>query len=116
MSVYPKYRVAAVQAARDNDIYVCIGSSEKDEGSLYLTRWWFDNKGNLMGKHRKMRVSVSGAAPKCDSEAPCAPIWVLVWAPAPIAGESKRVSVRRMLQSVCVVVQTRRRGGACRLR
>ncbi|MGN0286913.1 MAG: carbon-nitrogen hydrolase family protein [Atopobiaceae bacterium] len=47
------------QAARDNDIYICIGSSEKDEGSLYLTQWWFDNKGNLMGKHRKMRVSVA---------------------------------------------------------
>lgn len=47
------------QAARDNDIYVCISGSEKDGGSLYLTQFWFDNKGNLMGKHRKMRVSVA---------------------------------------------------------
>ncbi len=47
------------QAAKDNDIYVCISASEKDGGSLYLTQFWFDNKGNLMGKHRKMRVSVA---------------------------------------------------------
>ncbi|MDO5517343.1 MAG: carbon-nitrogen hydrolase family protein [Clostridium sp.] len=47
------------QAARDNDIFVCISASEKDGGSLYLTQFWFDNKGNLLGKHRKMRVSVA---------------------------------------------------------
>lgn len=47
------------QAARDNDIFVCMGGSEKDGGSLYLTQFWFDNKGNFMGKHRKMRVSVA---------------------------------------------------------
>lgn len=47
------------QAARDNDIYVCISGSEKDGGSLYLTQFWFNNKGDLIGKHRKMRVSVA---------------------------------------------------------
>lgn len=47
------------QAARDNDVYVCISASEKDGGSLYLTQFWFDNKGNMIGKHRKMRVSVA---------------------------------------------------------
>ena len=35
------------QAARDNDIFVCMGGSEKDGGSLYLTQFWFDNKGNF---------------------------------------------------------------------
>ncbi|ABN65068.1 Nitrilase, arylacetone-specific (Arylacetonitrilase) [Scheffersomyces stipitis CBS 6054] len=46
-------------AARDNDIFVCISGSEKDNGSLFLCQLWFDNKGNLIGKHRKMRASVA---------------------------------------------------------
>lgn len=36
------------QAARDNDIYVCISGSEKDGGSLYLTQFWFNNKGDFI--------------------------------------------------------------------
>lgn len=42
------------EAAKRNNIYVCISATEKDDTTLYLTQFWFDNKGNLMGKHRKM--------------------------------------------------------------
>jgi cyanide dihydratase len=47
------------QAAKKNGVYVCISCSEKDGGSLYLAQLWFNPKGDLMGKHRKMRVSVA---------------------------------------------------------
>lgn len=43
------------KAAKENHIYVCISVTEKDGGSLYLTQLWFDNEGNLIGKHRKTR-------------------------------------------------------------
>ncbi|MGI6590857.1 MAG: carbon-nitrogen hydrolase family protein [Eggerthellaceae bacterium] len=43
------------KAARDNNIYVCASGTEKDRGSLYLTQFWFDRCGNLMGKHRKIK-------------------------------------------------------------
>ncbi|URW83070.1 carbon-nitrogen hydrolase family protein [Alcaligenes sp. DN25] len=46
-------------AARKNKIYVCISCSEKDGGSLYLAQLWFNPDGDLIGKHRKMRVSVA---------------------------------------------------------
>ena len=42
------------EAARRNNIFVCISATEADGTTLYLTQFWFDNKGNLMGKHRKM--------------------------------------------------------------
>ncbi|WP_211296372.1 nitrilase-related carbon-nitrogen hydrolase [Paenibacillus donghaensis] len=45
-------------AAKNNDIYVSISVTEKDGGSLYLTQLWFDNKGNLMGKHRKVKPTI----------------------------------------------------------
>ena len=41
--------------ARENKIFVCISGTEYDNGSLYLTQVWFDDEGNLMGKHRKIR-------------------------------------------------------------
>lgn len=44
-------------AARENHIYVCVSVSEKDGGSLYLTQLWFNPAGDLIGKHRKMRLS-----------------------------------------------------------
>lgn len=43
------------KAARDNNIIVCASGTEKDGGSLYLTQFWFDKQGNLMGKHRKIK-------------------------------------------------------------
>lgn len=42
------------EAARKNKIYVCISATEADGTTLYLTQFWFDKKGNLIGKHRKM--------------------------------------------------------------
>ncbi len=46
-------RIAA--CARENGIYVCISGTERDGGSLYLSQVWFDDRGNLLGKHRKIR-------------------------------------------------------------
>ena len=31
--------------------------SELDGGSLYLTQLWFNSNGDIIGKHRKMRVT-----------------------------------------------------------
>ncbi len=45
------------QCAKENEVYVCTSITEKDGGSLYLAQIWFDPKGNLIGKHRKMRCS-----------------------------------------------------------
>ncbi len=42
------------EAARRNNIFVCISATEADGTTLYLTQFWFDNEGNLLGKHRKM--------------------------------------------------------------
>lgn len=41
-------------AARTNNIFVCISATEADGTTLYLTQFWFNNKGDLIGKHRKM--------------------------------------------------------------
>jgi len=40
--------------ARENKIFVCISGTEHDNGTLYLTQVWFDDQGNLLGKHRKV--------------------------------------------------------------
>ena len=45
------------QAAKRNGVYVCTSCSEKDGGSLFLTQLWFNPKGDLIGKHRKMRAT-----------------------------------------------------------
>jgi cyanide dihydratase len=42
-------------APRRNDVYVCMSCDEKDGGSLYLTQFWFNLSGDLIGKHRKLR-------------------------------------------------------------
>ena len=44
-------------AAKRNKVYYSVSVSEKDGGSLYLTQLWFDPKGNLIGKHRKLKAS-----------------------------------------------------------
>ncbi|MCA0921450.1 carbon-nitrogen hydrolase family protein [Pseudooceanicola nanhaiensis] len=43
------------QAARRNAIYVCLGITERDQATLYLTQLWFDDGGNIIGKHRKLK-------------------------------------------------------------
>ena len=43
------------EAARKNHIYVCMSATVRDMGSLYLAQLWFDNCGNLIGQHRKIK-------------------------------------------------------------
>ncbi|MCI2063123.1 MAG: carbon-nitrogen hydrolase family protein [Eubacteriaceae bacterium] len=45
------------EAAKENQVYVCVSVTEKEVASLYLTQLWFDPQGNLIGKHRKLRLS-----------------------------------------------------------
>lgn len=52
----PGPEMAQISAcARENKIFVCVSGTEYDNGSLYLTQVWFDDMGNLLGKHRKIR-------------------------------------------------------------
>ena len=54
----PSYSVQRIsEAARRNKIHVCASMSELDGGSLYLTQLWFNSNGDIIGKHRKMRVT-----------------------------------------------------------
>lgn len=46
-------------AAKRNEVYVCVSGTERDGGSLYLAQLWFDPRGNFMGKHRKLKPSSS---------------------------------------------------------
>lgn len=45
--------------AKENDIYVCISGHERVEDSVYMTQFWFDDNGNLIGKHRKMKATAA---------------------------------------------------------
>jgi len=44
------------QAARDNNCHIVVGANERGQsfGELYNTNLIIDNKGNLIGKHRKL--------------------------------------------------------------
>jgi nitrilase len=42
------------EAAKKADAYVVIGVNEKEGGTLYNTMLFIDNKGSIMGKHRKL--------------------------------------------------------------
>lgn len=42
------------EAARKAGAYVVIGVNEKESGTLYNTMLFIDNKGSIMGKHRKL--------------------------------------------------------------
>jgi aliphatic nitrilase len=44
-------------AARKANAYVVIGVNERDNKSLYNTLLFFDDEGNLMGKHRKFKAT-----------------------------------------------------------
>lgn len=63
------------EAARKNNIYVCISVSEKEGGSLYLTQLWFNPLGDLMGKHRKMKPSGGERLIWGDGEASMMPVF-----------------------------------------
>lgn len=42
------------KSAKKNNIFVIIGVNERDGGTLYNTILYFDRKGQLLGKHRKL--------------------------------------------------------------
>jgi aliphatic nitrilase len=42
-------------AAKANKIYVCMGFSERDGGSLYISQLFIDAAGKLLGKRRKLK-------------------------------------------------------------
>jgi nitrilase len=51
----PSASVGALGAiAREHTVYLVIGVIERDGGTLYCTVLFFDNSGELMGKHRKL--------------------------------------------------------------
>ena len=43
------------KAARDNEIYVSTGASERDYGSLYIAQFLFDDQGELLHARRKLK-------------------------------------------------------------
>lgn len=47
------------KCARTNDIYVCISGHERMGDSVYMTQFWFNNNGDLIGKHRKMKATAA---------------------------------------------------------
>lgn len=44
-------------AARDNSIYVSMGASERDHGSLYISQFLFDDSGELISGRRKLKAT-----------------------------------------------------------
>ena len=42
-------------AARQAGVHVVLGISERDGGTLYNTQLWFDRKGAIVGRHRKLQ-------------------------------------------------------------
>ncbi|WP_086932012.1 carbon-nitrogen hydrolase family protein [Agarilytica rhodophyticola] len=43
------------QAAKDNNIYLSFGASERDHGSLYLAQFLFSDQGELIQNRRKLK-------------------------------------------------------------
>ena len=43
------------EVARKNRVFVVIGINEKDNKSIYNTLLFFDDEGNIIGKHRKLK-------------------------------------------------------------
>jgi len=41
--------------AKDNNIYISLGASERDHGSLYIGQFLFDDQGNLLQARRKLK-------------------------------------------------------------
>ena len=44
-------------AARDNGIYVSMGASERDHGSLYIAQFLFDDQGEVLQTRRKLKAT-----------------------------------------------------------
>jgi len=47
------------EAARTANVYLGIGITERDKGSLYCTLLYFGPDGRLLGKHRKVKPTAS---------------------------------------------------------
>lgn len=45
------------EAAKKYNIYVVLGFSEKDHGSLYISQWVIDNNGETVGTRRKLKAT-----------------------------------------------------------
>ena len=61
-------------AARRNEVYLCVSVTEKDGGSLYLTQLWFGPKGDLLGKHRKFKATNAEKTIWGDGDGSMAPL------------------------------------------
>ena len=48
------------EAARDNDIMVVMGASERDGGSLYIAQFFIDSGGTLLDIRRKLKTDSRG--------------------------------------------------------
>jgi nitrilase len=46
---------ALCAAAKQHDIHVVMGMTERDGGSLYCTQLFISNQGEIVGKHRKLK-------------------------------------------------------------
>lgn len=44
-------------AAKQNGIFVVLGFSERDHGSLYISQWFIDNQGDTIGTRRKLKAT-----------------------------------------------------------
>ncbi|MEW5289044.1 MULTISPECIES: nitrilase [Erwinia] len=44
-------------AAREHNIWVVLGFSERDHGSLYISQWIIDNNGETVGTRRKLKAT-----------------------------------------------------------
>ncbi|NMA17842.1 MAG: carbon-nitrogen hydrolase family protein [Clostridiaceae bacterium] len=56
------------KCARENKIYVCIPATELEIVTLFLTQFWFDDKGNMLGKHRKLKPDPLERSVWCDGD------------------------------------------------
>lgn len=45
------------EAAKQNNIFVVLGFSEKDHGSLYISQWIIDNRGETVSTRRKLKAT-----------------------------------------------------------
>lgn len=65
---------ALSEAARRNEMYVCVSMTERERGSLYLTQLWFDPHGDLVGKHRKFKATSAEKTIWGDGDGSMAPV------------------------------------------
>lgn len=47
------------ECAKENNIYVCISGHERVGDCVHMTQFWFNDQGDLIGKHRKMKATAA---------------------------------------------------------